>query len=87
MQFARCFSAALVASLVATSATSADELTDTIGKVLEKPILSKDQSTAEVRAFIEPRIAPMPAITTREQWQQDAERYRQQALTKVVLRG
>ena len=70
-------------SVHADDAPQVSQIEEALGKL----VLSKDLSTAEVREFIEPRIAKMPDITTREQWLHDAEELRTKALQQVVLRG
>ncbi len=54
---------------------------------LARPVLGTDQALQENRTFVEARLAKMPAVTTRKEWEQERERIRQAVLNEVIFRG
>lgn len=60
---------------------------DFLQAALARPILSPDQSLAESQAFVEARLAKMPAVTNRKEWEKERERIRQEVLESVIFRG
>src|SRR5262245_32331211 len=55
--------------------------------ILAKPILEPQQTMIELQKFLEKRLPPMPRVTTKEAWTQEARRMREEVLAKVVYRG
>ncbi len=55
--------------------------------LLSRPILEIGTPLAEVQAFTEQRVPPMPAVTTLAAWQDFAVRTRRDVLEKIVFRG
>src|SRR3954462_5203849 len=58
-----------------------------IKQALAEPILSAGQTTAELRAFIVPRIRRMSQFKSRQEWEQEAARIRRDMLDEIVFRG
>jgi hypothetical protein len=54
---------------------------------LAKPLLAPDQPQVEIERFIEARIPRMPQFATREEWERQAQRIREEMLAKVIYRG
>ncbi len=55
--------------------------------LLSRPILEPGTPLAEVQAFTEQRVPPMPPVTTLAAWKTFAERTRRDVLEKIVFRG
>jgi hypothetical protein len=82
----RQFVAAAFACACSPMVALADEAA-AIQQALERPVLTAGQSTAEIKAFIEPRIIRMPAIDNRAQWERTAAQLRRDMLEQIVFRG
>ncbi len=54
---------------------------------LRHPIIGPHQSLAETQTYLEARLPPMPAVTSAEAWEKEAERMRKEMLERVVYRG
>jgi hypothetical protein len=54
---------------------------------LSRPILGTNQPEAEVQAFCERRVPPMPELKSAREWRRTAERLRRDMLERVVFRG
>lgn len=78
------FAIGIQLALLATPRGQADE---PLSAQLSHRILTERQSLEEVREFVRPRIAAVPAATNAAQWLENAEATRQAVLDKVVLRG
>ena len=76
-------------SEVAASARPSRELAEKVNlhEVLAKPLLPSETPLGELRAFVEPRIASLPAIANRHDWEQFAANMRRDFLDNVVFRG
>lgn len=75
----------LVIGALTANAARADEAW--IKQWLAKPILAPDTPQVEVEKYCEERVPRMPEVSTLEQWEQHANRLREDMLSKVVLRG
>lgn len=71
---------------LATSRTSAVEQAD-LEAVLKRPIIGPKLSLAEVQAFVESHVIPLPRPTTMQAWDDYAQKTRQNVLDRVVFRG
>jgi hypothetical protein len=58
-----------------------------LAAALAKPILDAGTTQAETIRLAAARVPQMPACTTREEWEQHAERIRAAVLNNVILRG
>src|SRR5947209_8293685 len=56
-------------------------------EILRAPILPPETAHAELRAFLEKRIPPLPQPASAPEWQAQAERLRRRTLDEVVFRG
>ncbi len=52
-----------------------------------KAILPPGQTLKDLQKFIEERLPPMPKVTSREAWEKEANRLREDMLAKIVYRG
>ncbi|HIF33564.1 MAG: hypothetical protein ABGX22_27505 [Pirellulaceae bacterium] len=60
---------------------SADGLDEATAKeLLSRPILNAEMSQQEIQAFVGKRIPSMPVVESRDAWQTQADRIRQQVL-------
>jgi hypothetical protein len=75
--------------LSSSQATLGDDGLDeeTIEQLLRQPILTPEMPQQEVQAFVEKRIPSMPDVKTRDDWEAEASRIRQQVLARIVYRG
>lgn len=64
-----------------------NSLSDAILAALARPVIEKDATLKEVRAFCMARIPDVPAAATAEDWRRMAEGIRREMLDKVVFRG
>jgi hypothetical protein len=71
--------------LQTAAALSLDEAA--IEQLLKREIIGSRLAMEEVQTFTENRVPLMPEITSREQWQRDADKIRQRVLDEVVYRG
>src|SRR5262245_61925242 len=71
------FAAALLA------AAPADDLKALLGR----EIIGPRQTQLETEAYVEPRIPPMPQVSSAAEWEEHAKRLRADLLDKVVYRG
>jgi hypothetical protein len=76
----------LVATLAFTASALADEKAD-VKSLLEQRIIEPELPTREARDFTAARIPPMPEVKTVAEWEQYAQRMRQETLNRVVFRG
>lgn len=60
---------------------------DPVSAWLDRPIAGPTQTVAEVRAFAERRVPPMPVVKTAREWNRAAERLRRELLERIVFRG
>ena len=58
-----------------------------IETLLKHEIIGPDLSMAEVQWYCDERVPVMPAVTTVEQWEQEAGRIRTAVLDRIVYRG
>ena len=70
---------------LASSVYSSDKAS--IQEILNRRIIDPDLPLSEVQEFTEARVPPMPEVTSVAEWEQHAERMRQQTLDRVVFRG
>lgn len=56
-------------------------------KLLAKPLIDPELSTRQVQAFLKPRIASVPQISSADEWQVYAEKLRNQILDEIVFKG
>ena len=82
---ARWLAPILLAATLAPSPAEADP--PTVAEILGRRIIGPDLALVEVRAFAEPRVAPMPQVATLVEWETQAARIRSEVLDKVVYRG
>lgn len=54
---------------------------------LKKPILEPGTTQSETIQIAAPKVPPMPACNTREEWEMHANRIRREVLENVVLKG
>jgi len=66
---------------------TAEDRAEAIKQALAEPILAPGQTTAELRAFIAPRIRRMPQVQSRQEWEKEATRIRRDMLDEIVFRG
>src|SRR5690348_8336534 len=59
----------------------------TLEEALRAPILPPETAHAEIRAYLEKRIPPLPNPTSAAAWEVEAERLRRRILEEVVFRG
>ncbi|HEY2894056.1 MAG TPA: hypothetical protein VGJ16_07580, partial [Pirellulales bacterium] len=78
---------ALSCAVSARFAAAGEDRAQVIKQALAEPILSPGQTTAELRAFIAPRIRRMPQVKSRQEWEQEAARIRRDMLDEIVFRG
>ncbi len=78
---------AIVAQCAVLSWFSAAWADDDWQTALQQPLLAPGQVLAEVRRFIEPRIAAPPKFADRAQWEQAAAALRRDMLEQIVFRG
>jgi hypothetical protein len=73
---------------VAPLAASAAEIDQAqVEKLLARRIIDAELPLAEVQAFTEQRVPPMPRIVSRDEWEKTAARLRADVLEQVVFRG
>jgi hypothetical protein len=75
---------ALALLLSATAATAQD---NPVKSALEREIIGPRTTLEEVQEFVEARIPRMPEVRTAEDWTDRADRYRVEALDRVIFRG
>lgn len=66
---------------------SAPVRADDLAALLARPILEEGTALREVQAFAEARVAPMPEVATREDWEARARAIRSRILEEIVFRG
>jgi hypothetical protein len=76
---------ALIACLIALETTAHAE-SDEIVALIAHPIIDRALPVAEVQAYCEPRVAPMPAVKTLAEWELFAELVRRDAFDRVYFR-
>src|SRR5690348_8336566 len=59
----------------------------TLEEALLAPLLPPETAHAEIRAYLEKRIPPLPNPTSAAAWEVEAERLRRRILEEVVFRG
>jgi dienelactone hydrolase len=74
----------LCLALIASALPAAEPDLDAL---LKHPIIDATLPLAEVRAFCQARVPPVPEIATVPEWERYADRLRRQVFDKVVLRG
>jgi hypothetical protein len=65
-------------------------LTFAVGQTEKKPvppILEPGQTLKDLQKFLETRLPPLPKAESREGWEKEAERLRQEMFRKVIFRG
>lgn len=72
---------------VSARLATAEDRAEAIKQTLARPILAPGQTTAELRAFIAPRIRRVPPVQSRQEWEQEATRIRRDMLDEIVFRG
>ncbi len=58
-----------------------------VATLLAHPVIDSDLPLSEVQAYTEAHVPAMPAVKSRAEWEQFAERTRRDALDKIVFRG
>ena len=69
------------------SLTTASFAAEPVQTWLARPIIGSTQTLAEVQAFCEKRVPPMPEVNSAKKWERIAEKLRRETLEKVVFRG
>lgn len=76
-----------VASIVlATSPATAADIA-AVRSLLRQEIIGPQQTLQEVKAFVDARVPRMPKVTSRAEWEREAERIRGELFRNVVYRG
>ncbi len=71
----------------ASSNVAGADDTPTVADVLKMRVIEDDLPLVEVREFAEPRIRPMPEVTSVAEWEAQARRMREETLARVMCRG
>ena len=74
-------------SLTCSTLALAADAPSGLQSLLQHPIIGTNVPMAEVQAFTEIRVPPMPAVKSAAEWQKIADRLRHDMLERVVFRG
>jgi len=85
MRFHQVMLALLVACQCSLPALAAERAE--LDLLLKQPIISAELPLAQVQDFCEARVPRMPQVASRAEWEQTAQRLRQDILENVVFRG
>jgi hypothetical protein len=76
---------AIVALFVTTSALAADP--SPVAAFLKRPLLPADEVTLEIRDHVRPKVARLRPPGSAADWEREANRLREEVLSKAVFRG
>lgn len=79
----------LVAGIVlpSSAALADDDARAKIEAALQRTILAAEQPLADVRKFVDPRVAQLARFENRQQWEQYVAELRRRILDEIVFRG
>jgi hypothetical protein len=89
----RFFAQSIAAGLVAVASTqigntqAAGADAAQVAKWLDEPVLDKDVSIDEVRAYVAKKVPKMPALAKPEDWTKFASEHRKKVLDQVIFKG